>query len=89
MHIISYLRAVNKLETQTRVQIFSALCEGASMRSVSRLIDTSINTVSKLLEDAGRFCAGLSKTIMFWEDFVAMMDADQPAKNRGHYKKTA
>jgi len=28
------------------------------MRSVSRLIDTSINTVSKLLEDAGRFCAG-------------------------------
>jgi IS1 family transposase len=34
------------------------LCEGASMRSVSRLADVSINTVSKLLEDAGRFCAG-------------------------------
>ena len=28
------------------------------MRSVSRLADMSINTVSKLLEDAGRFCAG-------------------------------
>jgi hypothetical protein len=28
------------------------------MRSVSRLADVSINTVSKLLEDAGRFCAG-------------------------------
>lgn len=28
------------------------------MRSVSRLTDTSINTVSKLLVDAGRFCAG-------------------------------
>jgi hypothetical protein len=23
-----------------------------------------------------------------WEDFVAMMDADQPAKKRGPYKKT-
>jgi IS1 family transposase len=34
------------------------LCEGASMRSVSRLADVSINTVSKLLEDAGLFCAG-------------------------------
>ena len=28
------------------------------MRSVSRLADVSINTVSKLLVDAGRFCAG-------------------------------
>ena len=28
------------------------------MRSVSRLADVSINTVTKLLEDAGRFCAG-------------------------------
>jgi IS1 family transposase len=34
------------------------LCEGASMRSVSRLADVSINTVSKLLVDAGKFCAG-------------------------------
>ena len=28
------------------------------MRSVSRLADVSINTISKLLVDAGRFCAG-------------------------------
>jgi IS1 family transposase len=49
---------MNKLPVGTRAQILSMLCEGASMRSVSRLTDTSINTVSKLLEDAGRFCAG-------------------------------
>ncbi len=49
---------MNKFPPQTRVQILSMLCEGASMRSVSRLTDTSINTVSKLLVDAGRFCAG-------------------------------
>jgi IS1 family transposase len=49
---------MNKLPVVARAQILSMLCEGASMRSVSRLADVSINTVSKLLGDAGRFCAG-------------------------------
>jgi transposase-like protein len=33
------------------------LCEGSSMRSISRVADVSINTVAKLLVDAGRVCA--------------------------------
>ena len=49
---------MNKLPVVQRAKILAMLCEGASMRSVSRLADVSINTVSKLLEDAGRFCAG-------------------------------
>lgn len=49
---------MNKLPVAQRAQILAMLCEGASMRSVSRLCDVSINTVSKLLVDAGRFCAG-------------------------------
>lgn len=49
---------MNKLPIATRAQMLSMLCEGASMRSVSRLTDTSINTVAKLLIDAGRFCSG-------------------------------
>ena len=49
---------MNKLEIATRAQILAMLCEGASMRSVSRLADVSINTVAKLLADAGKFCAG-------------------------------
>lgn len=49
---------MNKLDTKTRAKVLAMLCEGASMRSVSRLTDTSINTVAKLLVDAGRFCAG-------------------------------
>jgi hypothetical protein len=57
-HKSSYKGAMNKLPVATRAQILSMLCEGASRRSVSRLMDVSINTVSKLLEDAGRFCAG-------------------------------
>jgi hypothetical protein len=31
--------------------------------------------------------ANVSKTVMNWEDFVALMDADIPAKKRGPYKK--
>jgi IS1 family transposase len=55
---VHIMRGMNKLDTKTRAQILAMLCEGASMRSVSRLTDTSINTVAKLLVDAGRFCAG-------------------------------
>src|SRR6266571_4387976 len=53
-HIIG---SMNKLPLTKRVQILSMLCEGASMRSVSRVADVSINTVSKLLVDAGTACA--------------------------------
>ena len=56
-HISSYILAMNKLPVSKRVQILSLLCEGTSMRAVSRLTDVSINTVSKLLVDAGRLCA--------------------------------
>src|SRR3712207_3809264 len=48
---------MNKLPLAKRVQILSMLCEGSSMRSISRVADVSINTVSKLLEDAGEACA--------------------------------
>jgi len=57
-HKSSDTRGMNKLPLSTRVQIPSMLCEGSSMRSVSRLCDVSINTVSKLLVEAGKFCAG-------------------------------
>src|ERR1700755_3561627 len=48
---------MNRLPVETRVQILSLLCEGSSMRSISRVCDVSINTVSKLLVDAGNACA--------------------------------
>jgi IS1 family transposase len=48
---------MNKLSVIKRAQILSMLCEGSSMRSISRVADVSINTVSKLLENAGDFCA--------------------------------
>jgi IS1 family transposase len=47
---------INKLPLAKRVQILSMLCEGSSMRSISRVADVSINTVYKLLEAAGPVC---------------------------------
>ena len=46
----------NKLTSVKRVQILSLLVEGSSMHSISRVVDVSINTVTKLFEDAGRAC---------------------------------
>lgn len=48
---------MNKLPLQKRVLILSMLCEGSSMRSIARTADVSINTVSKMLVDAGKACA--------------------------------
>lgn len=48
---------MNKLPLKTRVQILNMLVEGVSMRAISRMADVSINTVSKLLVDAGKACS--------------------------------
>jgi IS1 family transposase len=48
---------MNKLPVAKRVQILSMLCEGSSMRAISRIADVSLNTVTKLLIDAGKACS--------------------------------
>ena len=48
---------MNKISTAKRVQILNMLVEGMSMRATSRIADVSINTVTKLMIDAGRACA--------------------------------
>lgn len=48
---------MNKLSLEKRAQILNLLCEGTSMRATSRLADVSINTVTKLLIDAGKACS--------------------------------
>ena len=48
---------MNKLDTAKRVMILNMLVEGMSMRSISRTVGVSINTVSKLLVEAGEACA--------------------------------
>lgn len=48
---------MNRLSIEKRIQIVSMLVEGNSLRSVSRMADVSINTVTKLLVDIGIACA--------------------------------
>jgi IS1 family transposase len=47
---------MNKLAAAQRAAILTLLCEGNSLRSVTRITGVSLNTVTKLLVDAGRAC---------------------------------
>ena len=48
---------MNRLSTERRSRILKQLVEGSSMRAVTRVEGVSINTVTRLLEDAGAACA--------------------------------
>lgn len=47
---------MNRLSLEKRTQIIGMLVEGNSLRATSRLVDVSINTVTKLLIDVGSAC---------------------------------
>ena len=47
---------MNKLDPAERAKIIHLLCEGQSIRAITRLTGASKNTVAKLLADAGRAC---------------------------------
>ena len=47
---------MNKLPLSKQVHIINLLVEGNSLRATSRIVDVSINTVTKLLVDVGRAC---------------------------------
>jgi IS1 family transposase len=51
------MQGMNKLPLQTRAQILNMLCEGSSIRAISRITGASTTTVLKLLVDAGLACA--------------------------------
>ena len=47
---------MNNLPMAKKVQIINCLVEGMSLLATSRLVDVSINTVTKLLVDTGKAC---------------------------------
>ncbi len=49
--------SMNRLTASDRARILHLLCEGTSIRAVTRLTGASKNTVAKLLVDAGKACA--------------------------------
>lgn len=46
----------NNLPIYRKIMILNMLCEGSSMRSISRVVGCSINTVTKLLVETGKKC---------------------------------
>src|SRR5262249_53794280 len=47
---------MNKLDREARSRILHLLCEGSSIRAITRLTGASKNTVIKLMIDAGKAC---------------------------------
>src|ERR1700730_4568697 len=47
---------MNKLSSSDRARILHLLCEGSSIRSVTRLLNVGKNTVTRLMIDAGKAC---------------------------------
>lgn len=47
---------MNRLSSEDRTRILHLLCEGQSIRAITRLTGASKNTVAKLLADAGKVC---------------------------------
>ena len=47
---------MNKLSSDRRAAILTLLCEGSSLRAITRITGVSLDMVTKLLIDAGRAC---------------------------------
>ena len=70
--ISSILVSMNRLTEQTRAQVLHLLCEGTSIRAVTRITGVSKTTVTKLLVDAGQAAA-------WYQDRVSAEPAMQAA----------
>jgi IS1 family transposase len=57
LHRRIYVGTMNKLDAKTRTMILRYLVEGNSIRATARLTDTSKNTITKLLVNAGKVCS--------------------------------
>src|SRR3954451_23147755 len=60
---------MRKLPSTERARILHLLCEGMSIRAVTRLTGASKNTVAKLLIDAGKAC------MAYHDQFVRRVEA--------------
>jgi IS1 family transposase len=55
--IRAYVGVMNKMTREQRTQILHLLCEGSSVRAVSRITGSAKNAIIKLMIDAGKACA--------------------------------
>ena len=60
-------KAINRLPRETQVQVVNALCQGMSLRAITRLLGVHRTTVMRILERTGpiaRLCA--ASTCAIW-----------------------
>lgn len=55
---------MNKLDRKTRAQVLTLLCEGMSIRAITRTLGVGKNTVARLLVDAGVACAAYQDRVL-------------------------
>lgn len=55
---------MNQLDRKTRAQILTLLCEGMSIRAITRTLGVGKNTVARLLVDAGVACAAYQDRVL-------------------------
>jgi hypothetical protein len=55
---------MNKLSQEARAQILTLLCEGVSIRAITRITGAGKNTVTRLLVDAGQACVGYQDRVL-------------------------
>jgi IS1 family transposase len=87
---------MNKLNSQKRCQIISALVEGNSMRATARMTGVMLNTVLKLLPEIGKACAEYQRRTFrnlsckriqcdeIWQ-FCYAKEKNVPADKRGQF----
>lgn len=57
-------RAVNRLPRETQAQVVNALCQGMSLRAITRLLGVHRTTVMRILERTGPYCEALCREYM-------------------------
>jgi len=87
---------MNKLSTEKRCTVVSALVEGCSIRSTVRMTDVAKNTVTKLLVDLGQVCSEFQDRTLrnlqckrlqldeIWS-FCYSKEKNVPAEKRGEF----
>jgi IS1 family transposase len=55
---------MNKLSREARAQVLQLLCEGMSLRAITRITGAGKNTVARLLVDAGIACAAYQDRVL-------------------------
>jgi IS1 family transposase len=87
---------MNRLDSAKRIQILAALCEGVSIRAISRMTGASKNTIGKLLLEVGTVCAEFQDQALrnlpckrvqvdeIWS-FIGAKDKNVPDEHKGKF----